>query len=156
MRGFILGNFFLSIFNLAKATYKSISVTDGSIHFDSTIWGNIPIWESIDHVGNYYFSLAFSDFIHPSYWSLFLTVSILFIWLENPFKSKRWVRVCAIVFFLFILFLCLPRRNFYDIFHCHYFNPRDLQVIHNGVGSGGDNFFNRRKYWTHVLKSQVT
>ena len=116
MRGFILGNFFLSMFNLAKATYHSISVKDGSIHFDSTIWGNIPVWESIDHVGNYYFSLAFSDFIHPSYWSLFLTVSIVIIWLENPFQSKRWVRVCAIVFFLFILFLCSSKAGIVTTF----------------------------------------
>lgn len=111
MKGFIIGNFVVALFNLSKATYHSTRYENGHLHFDSTIWGNIPVWESIDHVGNYFFSAKLTGFIHPSYWALFLIMAIIFIWLHNPLKSKPGYQILSILFFLILIFLCSARAS---------------------------------------------
>lgn len=110
-KGFILGNICLAVTNLILATYHSLRNENSEQFFDSTVWGNISVWESVDHVGNYFFSFYFANSIHPSYWALFLTIAVLFLWLDNPFKGFQWTQRITILFFLIMIYLCSSRAG---------------------------------------------
>src|SRR5689334_9409113 len=65
LKGFFAGNMVAAMLNLPRAIYYSIRVTDDGWKFDSSVWGHTPVIESINHVGNYFFSDYFSWFVHP-------------------------------------------------------------------------------------------
>jgi O-antigen ligase len=115
IKGFILGNCALGIVNILQSIVVSTTFANGHLIFDSTVFGGISVWESIDHIGNYFFSFHFSRYIHPSYWALYLTISISLIWLFNPFENTKPQKVLVILFLLLIIFMCSSRAGIFGI-----------------------------------------
>lgn len=110
LRGFLVGNISGSLLNLIRAFYFSLKTTDDGLKFDSSVWGNTPIAESINNYGNYFFSEYYSWFLHPSYASVYLEVcfaQLIFLILLKRINSK--FGALLIVFILLNLYLLSSR-----------------------------------------------
>ncbi len=110
-KGITYGAIAVGGINLAIATYRSVSFKDGTINFDSSAWGGVPFWFSIDHYGNFYFSEFFSFFMHPSYQSLLISIAATIIILVNPSKWTSKVQWNVLVFLIVIIGLLSSRAG---------------------------------------------
>lgn len=108
-KGITYGAIAVGLANLIIATYRSVRFEEGSVYFDSSAWGGVPFWFSIDHYGNYYFSEFFSFFTHPSYQSLLISISVAIVILINPLKWTKRVQ-WSILFFLIVIIGLLSSR----------------------------------------------
>lgn len=114
--GFVAGNLLVGIVNVGLAFYNSIRITDGGWVFDTSVYGGAPFWFSLDHIGNYFFSHHFTNFIHPTYWSLYLTIAIGVLLLGPPYQTipalnKRGIRYSLVAFFLIMFSLAASRAG---------------------------------------------
>lgn len=106
---FVYGNVLSGLVCLSIALGHSLSIVDGSLVFDSSVWGNTPVMFSIDHFGNYFFSEHFSFFNHPTYWGVAVLYSLALVVLD--WDSKRLFRLhWPLAFFLLFLIILISSR----------------------------------------------
>src|SRR5688572_18482838 len=76
LKGLLIGNLISGLLCIVRAFVFSVKITDDRWEFDSSVWGDTPLAESVNNYGNYFFSEFFSWFLHPSYASLYLELSL--------------------------------------------------------------------------------
>jgi O-antigen ligase len=103
---------------LVYATHNSIEITGGKIIFDSRILKDprIDFQESITWGGNYFFSDGLSPFIHPSYFSLYLTLAffILLQWKLRIYRNFIFGLFLAL-FFVVLIFLLSSKAGYFTM-----------------------------------------
>ncbi|PLX10154.1 MAG: hypothetical protein C0594_05275 [Marinilabiliales bacterium] len=118
-RSFTIGNFLAAIICLAYAIYRSLSYQNGILEFDATVLDNgYSFFQSVNYGGNYFFYVEFSVFHHPSYFSMYIGLSIVFLLYEiinfRKFRTGSLQlagQIALLTFFLFIVFLLNSRAG---------------------------------------------
>jgi O-antigen ligase len=106
---FVWGNFVMFIFNLLRATWRSLHFADGNITFDASVTGGQEFWYSIVQGGNYFFLEQFSYHVHPSYSAVFLLFSsIIILSMYADLREAKWK----------VLYAIFCATNFVGIFLC--------------------------------------
>ncbi len=123
---FVAGNIVSSTFLLIRAFAKSISFIDGKFIFQASINPNYSFFESISFYGNHFFYSPFSYFIHPSYASVLILISIIILIFQNKiysenltfldklFSSKK-ILLFSLSFLTFIVLLFSSKANFFAL-----------------------------------------
>ncbi len=107
-KAFLGGVFVMCIFLLGKALYNSLFLESGRLIFDPRVLRDprITYTHSVNWGGNYFFSDSFIDFIHPSYFGMYLVFSVaclFYLWS----KGSLSLRVAWLLAFIFIVILFL-------------------------------------------------
>jgi len=105
---FISGNLLSAVACIVNAFYHSIKLDRNSIHFDATLSGTHGFFESTIHGDNWFYSEHFSLFIQTTYFSIFLFISIIFMfifWGEYSRRRKIYVGLLIGLFSLCIYLL---------------------------------------------------
>lgn len=120
---FIFGNIISSLICLFIAFYNSLNFENNSITFNASILEGYTFLNSITYPGNYFFYDKFSIFLHPSYFSISIILSIIFLFfirkegcidknlLTNLFSNKLLIGF-LIIFHIIIVFLLSSKANF--------------------------------------------
>ncbi len=124
---FVLGNLTASLFLIIRAFANSITISNGKIFFQSALREEYGFLESITHYGNNFFYSVFSYFLHPSYASLLIIISIVILIYQSKINgrsfnlwdkilSKRKVYIPLILFLSFVILLMSSKTNFIVLF----------------------------------------
>lgn len=114
LKSFIYGIITMCFFLLGKAFYNSLYLQDGSLLFDPRVLRDprITYIHSVNWGGNHFFSDAFIDFMHPSYFGMYLVFSLacLFYLFKGNHLSSKATGIFSFLL-LFILFLSSSRAS---------------------------------------------
>ncbi len=163
LKGFLVGNLVAGFCNIAYAFFRSIEFKNGLLSFDSSVWGNTPWLVSVNNFGNYFYSEHFSSFLHPTYASIYLELSLVyvlyllgrkeirllvalgllaFIMLNIYLHSSRISILCVLLIFVFFIYNFRGSINKWLIvgslvmvIAMTLLNPRSLQLLENHVWS---------------------
>ena len=124
LKVFILGNLVASIYLLSDAFFSNIVVEESSWYIRywyKNSMENYPFWQLINQSESVFSGSLLSNFIHPSYFSMYLLFSILLIvqFLRlNSIKRKyvKFFYVLTVFFFLFMIYLLQARAGFVSLF----------------------------------------
>jgi O-antigen ligase len=112
LQGFVYANLGAILFNLGRACIRSVEFTNGQLQFDASVLRGQTFWYSIVQGGNYFFYDQLSSFMHPTYWGMFLLISVFVILdgfkREQSSKGHIFSWFLLLIFLLFI-FLCSSR-----------------------------------------------
>jgi O-antigen ligase len=114
---FVIGNFIASIICLVYALYRSLSVVKGVVVFNPMVLNQTDSFiNSIVYGGNYFFYDKLSIILHPTYFSMYITFSIVIIlfFLESKEISKRirFLLIFLVLYFIIFLFLLSSRASY--------------------------------------------
>lgn len=98
----ILGITVSFIINLILATSSSLIFENHKLVFDPSKEGGYSFMESFSHGGSKFIGGEFSKYVHPSYISMYIIASIIFIHKHYVGKIKVLL-TCILVVFLFLL-----------------------------------------------------
>lgn len=108
LQAFVAGLLVMCIFLLGRALYNSMYLESGSLIFDPRVLRDprITYIHSVNWGGNYFFSDAFVDFMHPSYFGMYLVfslVSILYLSRAGSLSPRStWVFASIFTITLFL------------------------------------------------------
>jgi O-antigen ligase len=111
---FIWANFLALVVNFLRATWRSFHLVNEHLTFDSSVAGGQEFWYSITQEGNFYFITEFSSFLHPTYWSMYLFISVItivYFFRIGQFNTTRTKVVYSVILVFLILgiFMCSSR-----------------------------------------------
>jgi O-antigen ligase len=117
---FIGGCLFASFLCLVNALLRSLSIHNGSLVFDARVTKDprISFWGSLTWDGNYFFSKTLSVFMHPSYFSLYLLLSVLVLaFCRNAFfrDFRPKVYYSLLGFLLFVVLLLSSKAAYLSV-----------------------------------------
>lgn len=108
---FIAANLLTSLICILRALYFSLTIKEGILVFDAdVIHAGYSFWETIKVGGTYFMYSRLSAFLHPGYYSLYMTfvlASLLFVFLEHSqgIKQKAFIIFLSIYFTIFTFML---------------------------------------------------
>jgi hypothetical protein len=103
LKSFVLGNIVASFLCIIKAVEKSFTFGDNSWVFKPYIARrpNLGFFESVNVGGNFFFSDNLSAFIHPTYFSMLILLSVIIVWqIEIRFKPLLYFFLCLMLYLL--------------------------------------------------------
>ena len=112
---FIAGILFSFIINILFAINASIKLSEGQIIFDpilSTITSDFL--EASIYGGNFFMGDIFSQFLHPTYLAMYLTLGIFLI-MKNSLIHRN-LRVLLIIIFILYVFLVSSKAGIISLF----------------------------------------
>lgn len=110
--GFVGANILAILFNVSRALVRSLHFVNGKILFDASVLGEQTFWYSIVQGGNFFFIDQVSWFLHPTYWSIYLLLSIAIILrYYQKIKFRYWTKVYALSLLILLIgvYLCSSR-----------------------------------------------
>jgi O-antigen ligase len=115
---FVAANLAALLFHLAKAVYQSVNITNNRVNFDASVSGGQDFWYSIAQGGNYFFYDQLADWIHPSYWAIYLLVSLpmlLDLLSQNRDKKTQIFGIASCLLLVAGIFLSSSRIVLYTV-----------------------------------------
>jgi O-antigen ligase len=117
LMAFAAGTLLGALICTANAFINSVEWVDGSLHFNAAvIVKSKGFFESNYYGGNYFFHSHLSIFHHPSYFGLYVSFTIIFLFLLiRDFKESRamkWLCICGIIFLLIFSYFLSSKATF--------------------------------------------
>lgn len=122
LKTFVLGNFAAALICLLYALYNSTGFDGNKLIFNAAVLDSkLSFFRSITQGGNYFFYKHLSVFMHPAYFSMYISLSLIIIFYfvkQNNFitrKSEKMFFYAISLFFLGFTYLLFSKAGIFVI-----------------------------------------